>query len=136
MSKGSRDAPGILTIFSSSNVKTLPFGKAVPKQTCYLERVRVEFDTQAHALAARVIYVDMPWLSGNQLIDVNPGRFMLPILLDNDVVTSYTTKLPLSMSHEVHETSEIRIYDSNFNLITGGFAHITLQISFQQSYIS
>jgi hypothetical protein len=128
-----KHAPGILTINSTTNSAVINTVKKIPQQVLTLKVARVEYDTAAHALAARVIYVDVPWLSSNQLIDENIGRSYLPIPLDNAIVTLYKPDLPVYMSDEAHEVFDFRVYDSTFALASGGFAHISLQFSYDLS---
>jgi hypothetical protein len=124
-----KDAQGTFTIDSTTNTKTCNISLRIPQQVIYLRSYRVEFDTQAHALATQIVYVDVPWLSGNQLLDTNPGYVYLPVLLDNAVV-SYTfgKSIPVYLSADIPETFPIRFLDTNFQPVAN-LVRITLQFS-------
>ncbi len=129
------NTPGILTLNSTSASPTFTLHNQIPPQTMYLKRVRVEFTSAAAALAARVIYIDLPFTSSQHLIDNIVGRFMIPIVLDNAVVTSYTCELPIYMTRSVPDNFQMFVRDQDGAVLTN-LAAITLQFQFNYSHIS
>jgi hypothetical protein len=113
-----KDAQGTLMIDSTTNTKICNISLRIPQQVIYLRSYRVEFDTQAHALAAQIIFMDAPWLSGNQLLDTNPGYVLLPILIDNAVVTfAFGKSIPVYLSSAIPETFPVRFLGTDFQPI-------------------
>lgn len=129
------EAPGILTIDSGSNSSTLSLKNQIPQQVMRLKRVRLEMSSAATALAQKIVYVDLPFLSNQQLIDGVNGRFYLPILLDNAAVTSYTCDLPIYMSRHVHDTIELNVRSADGSLVSN-FVHVALQFEFGYGHTS
>ena len=114
-----KSAEGTLMIDVSSNSSVVNISLRIPQQVIYLRSYRVEFDTAAHALASQILYVDLPFLSGNQLLDTNPGRTLLPILLDNAIVSfAYGKDIPVYLSSNIPQTFPVKLYDSSFNLVS------------------
>ncbi len=129
------EAPGLFTIVVNENSQVVNVHNQIPRQVMMLKRVRVEMDSAADALTAGVIYVSLPFLASNQLVDGNVGYFTLPLVLDNAAVTSYSCDLPLYMSGHVHDQFEVQVYDSTFALLAN-MVSVTLQMSFNYSHIA
>jgi hypothetical protein len=124
-----KTAEGTFTIDSTTNTQICDISLKIPQQVIYLRSYRVEFDTQANALATQIIYVDVPWLSGNQLLDTNPGYTYLPILLDNAVVSfTFGKSIPVYLSSDIPQSFPIRFLDTNFQPVAN-LVRVTLQFS-------
>ena len=108
-------APGTLMIDVVGNSKVCEISLNIPRQIIYLRSYRIQFDTIENALANPILYIDVPWLSGNQLIDTNPGYVYLPLFVDNAVVTfTFGKSIPVFLSRDIDKTFQIRILDSTF----------------------
>ena len=98
---------------------------AIPQQRLRLRGYRVEFDTQANALAAGVLYFDITdsnnksILSYNHLIDNNSNRLLFSLPLDNAVVTNKDSlNKVLYLSSKVDSILKVSVYNNTFT----GFA--------------
>jgi hypothetical protein len=128
-------SPGILTLTSASSSSVLNIELNIPSQVLHLRGYRVEYDTAANALADRIIYVELPFLSRNQIIDNNIGRVYLPIQLDNAVVTLRDgLDLQILMTESLPERFHMNVYDSSFNLVTN-MAHISLTFGLERGHL-
>jgi hypothetical protein len=123
-------SPGILTLTSTTNTKVMNISLDIPIQTIRFKSYRVQFDTAANALAAKVLYVELPFISGNQVLDNNLGFVYLPIPVDNAVVTLETSiDLPILLTEHIPQSFTMNIRDgpgSSFALASN-LVHITLQ---------
>ncbi len=136
------EAPGILTLNSTSNSTVLQLHNQCPKQVLRLKRVSVELSTPFN-LTTNMLYVDLAFLSVQQLLDGIQGRFLLPITLDHygssavetPGVTSYSTDLPIYMAHHVHNQVKMEIRDYTGALVTN-LVSICLQFEFKYGHTS
>lgn len=126
------DTPSVLTLDTTTNVTRFRINNKIPIQTIILESIRVEYDTAPHALAAGVIYVDLPFLSSYQLND-GTQFFNLPIFLDNAVVTLEQVRVPIYLTKNIPEDFTMSVRDSAGALLAGGFARISLQFSYSKT---
>ncbi len=112
------NTPGILTLDATSNVQNFNIALDIPKQVMTLRSVRVQMSSQANALAARILYVDLPFLSGNQVLDGNVGQVYLPIFLDNAEVTfAYGKEMAIYMNDYLPSKFTMRCLGTDFKPI-------------------
>jgi hypothetical protein len=128
-------ASGVLTLFSSSNSSVLNLHNQVPRQVLKLKNVRIEFNSAATSLAQKIAFIDLEFLSNQQLIDPLIGRFYLPILLDNNAVTIYQPDLDIYMSRHIHNTVNLNVRNSDGTLVTN-LVHVALQFQFDYGHTS
>lgn len=130
-------APGILTLTATSNSTNLSINNRIPIQTIVLREVRVEYNNgggsgTASALAQRVIYIDLPFLSTDQLTD-NTAFFNLPIALDNALVTIKQLETPVYLNKAIDTEFKMYIRSSDGSLVSMGgsdeLAHVYLQFT-------
>ena len=120
---------GTFTIDTTTNTKTCNISFKIPQQTIYLRGVRVEFDTAAHALATRIVYIDLPFFSQRFMIDTNPSYTYLPVLLDNAVVTVHWGQdVPITLNDTINERFEMRVLGTDF-LPVANLVSCSLQFS-------
>lgn len=125
---------GLFTFRTASSSGTYSIHNRIPAQTMTLKSVRVQFDTTANALAAQVLYLDVPWLNSNHLVDGLSNLYLLPISVDYLVCTLYTCDIPVQMSIDMPETFSYRIVTSA-GAAAAGFAGMTLQFSYSSSIL-
>lgn len=126
---------GLYTIDVTSADEIVDFNYGIPTQSFFeLRKVRVEYDSAANALTDAVISVDLPFLSGTQLVDnlTEQGRLVIP--LDNAVVTLYKTEIPLELAKDIPQSYRVRVYDAAGALVTN-MVRLTLQFSYGVSRI-
>jgi hypothetical protein len=124
----------LLTFRVNSSSGTYVTGSTIKSQVLTLQNVRVQFASAAEALAAGVIYLDVPWLNSNHLVDGLLNLYLLPIPLDNAICTQYTCNIPISMSDDADTAFKFRIVDSTGSPPTG-FSNITLQFTYNTSFV-
>lgn len=130
-----KDAEGTLLIDSTTSTKICNISLKIPQQVIYLRSYRVEFSSSANALSTQIVYVDLPWLSGNQMIDTNPNYTYLPILLDNAQVSfAFGKSIPIYLSSDIPQTFPVRFLDTNFQPVTN-LVRVSLQFSIQKGSI-
>jgi hypothetical protein len=121
-----KNAPGLFTFDTVATSGVYNSGNDIPIQTLNLESIRVEFNASTDALTAKLIYIEFPWVSTNHVIDGNPTRNYIPILLDNAAVTkSVGLSQPIYMSAHIPPSFQYRIYDSTFAAPTN-FVRLTM----------
>ena len=110
--------PGTLMIDSVANDEVKNISLDMPIQVLRLKSYRVEMSSAANALSTRIIYVDLPFLNGNKVLDTNPGHTFFPLLLDNAAVTLRTgLNVPISMNTHLPQTFEVRYLNPSFGLV-------------------
>lgn len=122
-------ASGLLTIHATSNNANINLHTVVPKQTIHLKNVRIEMTSASVALSEKMVYVDLPFLSGDQLIDHRDNLFNLPLPLDNAIVTHFQTDIPLHLMKEIPERFQMIVRNEAGNLISN-LVSITLQFAY------
>ena len=111
-------APGSLMIDLTSNDSVKNITLDMPIQVLRLKGYRVEMSSAATALAARVIYVDLPFLNGNKVLDTNPNFVLFPLFLQNATVTlEMGLDIPILMSQHLAQTFEVRVLNTSFALL-------------------
>lgn len=128
--------PGILTLHTTTANTNFEISLDIPKQTIKLQSVRVQFDSDANALAKRIIYVELPFLSANQLLDNNPGRVNLPILIGHTAVTmEQALQLPIYINGHIPSRFKMRILNSDFTEITN-FVSLSLIFTLEKGHLN
>lgn len=132
-------SPGVLTLTATTASSNLNIELNIPAQVLHLKGYRVEYDSTANALADRVIYIELPFISRNQIIDNNVGKVYLPIMLDNALVTLRDgLDLQVLMPGEaLHERFEMRVLQGpggSFAPVTN-MQHITLQFGLEKGHL-
>jgi hypothetical protein len=128
--------PGLLTLDTTSNDTLFDIALDIPKQTLILQSIRVEMASQEISRTTRILYIDLPVLSGNQLLDGNSGQVKIPIMLDNAKVTYQTgLQMPIYMSRHLPSTFRMQVYNTNFALVSD-LLSITLQFELAQGHIT
>ena len=96
-----------------------------------LDFVRVQYDTSANAIARGVLYLDVPWLSSDQLND-DKVHFNLPILLDGAVVTFTEMNIPIYLSSAIPNNFVMSVRTEDGTLVTSssGLQRFTAQFSY------
>ena len=127
---------GILTLTSSSPSVQLNTELNIPIQTIRLTGYRVEYNLASNALADQILYIELPFLSRNQIIDNNIGYVYLPIQLDNAIVTIQSgMSRPILLTSAIPERFTMNVRKgpgSNFALVGAQMVHICL--TFQLEY--
>lgn len=124
--------PGILTLDLTSSVNQINCQLQIPRQILLLQNVRIEFST---GTPPGLLYIDLPFLSPNQLIDNNIGRYLLPIFVGPNLITVQNTlQLPINMSKHLDERFTVNIYDQTFALVQN-LSRLTLQFSYEYGHI-
>lgn len=120
--------PGTLTLITDSNVKEMNIALDIPAQVIYLRGYRIQMTDAATALAAKVLYLDIPNIYNmNKMLDNNVGQVYLPIMLDNATVSVWHgMDIPIAMSHHLPERFTMRILDSSFQPVSG-LVHASFQ---------
>ena len=108
----------------------------VQQQVLVLRAYRIQMKDADEALRARVLYIDLPFISSAQLIDTNPSVDYLPIELDDARVTLRDgLTRPLYLSKHIPQTFYVKVFtkDSagNFTLET---QINSLTLVFESSY--
>lgn len=116
--------PATMTWVIKSNVQQLTTNVIVPaSQTMTLMSTSVIFDSDDNAkLAGGVIYIDVSpaILSQNQVIDTNPNRTTIPVVIGVTSATVRDTILkPLWLARDLPRTFSVTVYDSTFAKVTG-----------------
>ena len=134
-----RQIPGTLTLHTTTPDKTnFNISLDIPQQVVMLQSIRVEFDSAASALAARLLYIDLPWLSANQLLDQNSGYVYLPIFVDNAVVTLRTNmQIPVVLNHHIPSSFTMVVRGSDLAPVDPAVCvSVSLQWELQSGHIS
>ena len=127
---------GVLTLDTLTNTKLCNIALSIPQQSIYLTGYRIEMSSAANALAARLVYIDLPILSGNQLLDANVGQVYIPIMLDNAIVTLQTgMSIPIYMSGVLPEKFDMRVLNTSFAPIAN-LVSCTLQFELTAGHIA
>lgn len=93
-----------------------------------LTSVRVECDSDANAMAERIIYVEIPFLNASNLKDsTNFSR--LPILLHEYDLTHYSPNLRISLHQPIPKEYHFRVFSRSGALCTV-VKSITLQFNY------
>jgi len=136
-----RNSPGILTLTSNTNSEVKNIALDIPAQTLILRSYRVQMDSATNALAKRVIYVDLPIVSRNQVLDNNVGHVYLPLSLENAEVTLQSSlELPIYMTDHLSERFTMNLWEVNW--ATGVFSplanlvHVTLNFELSIGHLA
>ena len=131
-------SPGILTLTSSTTFADLDIALNIPAQTLRLKSFRVQMASAADSIVSKVLYIELPFVSRNQVLDNNVGHVFLPIPLDESRVTLETSiDLPIFMTENLPERFTMRVLDgpgSAFAEATN-FEHITLQFELARGHL-
>lgn len=126
---------GLFTIDVTAADEIVDINYSIPAQSFFeLRLVRVEYDTAANALTDAVISIDLPFLSGTQLVDNLTEQGQLVVPLDNAIVTLYRTELPLELAKDIDQSFRVRVYDNAGAAVTN-MARLTLQFSYGVSRV-
>lgn len=114
---------------------TVSIGHKLPSdQTLRLRSYRVEMTSQANALSAGVLYVDLPFLSSTQIVDNLGGVCKIPIELDNAVLTLRDgLNKPIYISKEITETFLIRVLSGANLVLNPNLVRLTLQFETEKN---
>lgn len=136
MSDRPSSTPGILTLDTTTNVKDFNIALSIPQQTIVLKGYRVQMSSAATALSTRLLYIDLPFFSGNQMLDANLSRVYLPIALDNAIVTNqYGIDLPVYLDGFIPEKFQMRVLDSSF-AVSADMVSVTLQFALSYGHLN
>jgi hypothetical protein len=128
MSDQPTETQGIFTLDTTSATTTFTISNKIPKQTIYLIGYRIEVTDATAALASPVVYIDLPFLSGNQLIDAIPSRVYLPLMLDNAKVTNWQgLNKGLYLNSDVPNTFDMVVRNGTTFAPLTSLVHICLQ---------
>ena len=139
------EAPGILSLHGETTGTNLiedtvcNISNTIPAQTLTLRAYRAEFADAATAQAIGTLYVDLPFLSNNQLMDNNVGHVLLPLYLENLATTVQTSlTLPIYSPQQIPERFEMRVFKRDalgvFTLATDLVA-FSLEFALQTGHI-
>lgn len=128
-------APGLLTLICTGATTNINVHNQIPMQLMKLINVRVQMSSAANAVTAQIAYIDLPFLSSQQLIDGISDRFMLPIPLSETRVTQYTCDIPIYMSKRVHNNITMNVYDAT-GAALANVDSVILQFSYQYGHMS
>ena len=118
----SKDEPtrtrGLFCLDVLSNSSSVNVTLGIAKQSMTLVGYRVEMSSAATALAAKVAYVDIPFLSSNQLVDNNINFSLLLLPLDNATVTLRDgLDFPIHMSNNIPQYFNVSVRDKTGALL-------------------
>lgn len=130
-------APGTITFDSTTTDPANTFytlQRTIPVQELKLINYRIQFETDAEAITAGQIWVDLPFFSVDQLIDnngANDGR--LPLAVGGSRITlMQPNDHTVYMSKVAQKVGYMRIYDDSGDLLTGGgFERIQLTFEYK-----
>ena len=138
MSSLVQTSPGVLTLTTSTTQASLNIALNIPAQVLRLKSYRVQMVAAADSIVSKVLYIELPFISGNQVLDNNVGRVFLPIPLDETRVTLETSlDIPILMTQNLPERFDIFVRDgpgANFALATN-FQHLTLQFALDKGHL-
>lgn len=138
MASSDNYSPGILTLTSTTASSVLNTELNIPSQVLRLRGYRIQYDSAANALADKVIYVELPFISRNQIIDNNVGHIYLPIQLDNAIVTLRDgLDLPILMTESLPErfTMNIRQGPSGAFALVTNMVHVSLTFGLEKGHL-
>jgi hypothetical protein len=121
-------APGILTLSTASNNTVFNINNKIPPQTLQLRNYRIEFVTDTAAKLAKVVYVELHWLSSEQLTD-GTDFFHLPLPVGPFDVTLHELNLPIFVIRGIPNSFRMRVLDEDGDIMSS-VAHITLQFTY------
>jgi hypothetical protein len=128
-------SPGLFSLHLTSNSTALNTTLSVPKQVMYLIGYRVEMTSVTTALAAKILYIDLPFLSENQLIDNNTDFSYLMLTLDSlDVTLQNSLDMPIFMSKDIPIRFNAYIKDST-SALASNVVSVTLQFRLDYGHI-
>jgi hypothetical protein len=121
---------------STTNPQIINITSRIPKQTIRLRGYRAQFDTPTNALAAKILYLrfgtKQQLLSNVNVIDSNVGSTLIPLALDNSLVTIRDgLDIPLHLVKEIPDTLGVQMLDANLTGVTG---LIHLHVIFETEY--
>lgn len=114
--------PATMTWVINSSQQQLVTNVIVPSpQTMTLMSTSVIFESDEDALnAGGVIYIDVSpaILSQNQVIDTNPNRTTIPVVIGATQATVRDTILkPIWLARDLPRSFSVTVYDSQFSLV-------------------
>jgi hypothetical protein len=127
---------GVLQIDTTSNDSTFTMRTPIPKQTLTLERVRVECDTQAHALALGRIYIELDFINSAAVTNANnimQNHSRILVLLDNNQVSLRDPQVHFDLKADIPNTFQVRIFDVNGNL-AANINNVQMIFSYDYAY--
>ena len=108
-------SPGTLVIYITTNDEFVTIPLEVPIQTLRLTGYRVKMDDALSSLATKIVYIDIPFLNGNKVLDTNPGFVYFPLFLgENDITLQVGLDIPILMSRDLPVSFQLRVLDSSF----------------------
>lgn len=110
---------GLFSLVLNSNDQRVNTTLSLPRQTIELVSYRIEMTSDVTALAAKYCYLDVDWLSPNQLVDNNPEFSLLLLPLDYTLTFAYGLSMPVYLSKDIPERFDVRIRDSTGGLLAG-----------------
>ena len=125
---------GIFTIYTTSTSGVLDIHNEIPAQTLRLKNVRVAFTADTDAVSAEMLYFDASFLNSNVLIDNLANLYLLPLTLQNNKVTQYSTDIGVQMSNPIRESFNYRVVTAA-GAAPSNFVSITLQFEFSRSVL-
>ena len=138
MSDKPSETPGILTLdMVGVSTKTFNIALSIPPQTITLTGYRIEYLSPVAALAKAVALIDLPFLSGNQVLDGNVGHVFLPLLLDNSMVTIRDgLNIPIYVNQTIPQVFDMAIRNSSNFVLDGDALRVTLTFSLTHGHLS
>lgn len=131
--------PGILTLSTTALSTTFNIALSIPPQTLRLVGYRVEYGLAAEAVTAQVLYIELPFLSSNQVLDGNLGHVYLPLPLSNSSVTNITgLNIPIYINQAVPQKFDMYVRDGaalSFALAANDPA-VTLQFALESGHLA
>lgn len=125
------EAPGILTIDSTTPQKIVEQNNRIPIQTIRLVGYRIEMNSAANALAQQMIYLDVPFLSSAQLTD-GTAFFNYPFYLDNAIVTLQDKNVNVYLKEPIKEKFKMSLRNSDGTLVDGAnLVHFSAQFEYR-----
>lgn len=125
--------PGLFTFRTTSTSGQMVTHTAIEQQVLTLVNVRVQFAADTDALAAKVIYIDLPCFNSNSLVDALDSIYLLPIPLENAVVTNYQPNIPITMSSILNESFNYRIVNDQYSTSITNLVEVCLQFSYNRA---
>lgn len=121
-------SPGLLTItltsetvqgnVNNTNGATIFLGISVLPQTLIMRGYHVEMASAAAALAQKVVYLQLPFLGSNTLIDGIPTAKRLQLPLDNNNVTNkIEMTTPLTLITPIQPSFQCACYNRDGSLV-------------------
>jgi len=101
---------GVLTLRSIVSDQRMYISNKIERQILTMTGYRVEFTSAGLALAAKIVYLDLPFCNNQEhLIDGNNTRFMIPLLIGDEAVTDVQNLSIPIYADDIPDTFQMKV---------------------------